>query len=628
MSTHILCINEYNHALGFEGDEYEPLYEGLFGRIRTTHKLAKMLAPILATGKNVFKGINDNVDDIEKLIEAHNEELKAQRKREAGVHIDDILSVQFDKAILNIQALVDVADLKFGNFTTDVLMCNIVNFKIFVAPIRMAQIMALGYRYYMAIVRECLQNALITIELYADTFFTLVRDGVAGEQEKFSEYFRKVRDICMSQLEAAIDGSDEIASGQLKADKRSREITASVIRQFKTIGSEYTKMNRDIGYGGYRQNIFQEGGKTIEQLVRDNSGKELQAMQERFNQLGNKPSKEGDNMVASYASAVKSNAEIRAYNICTKINMNMMKIVKMFSLRSQEGLSSLIAQMNSIENSEIEKEEKSIDEKMKEVREATRKQYENEAILKTKEERETQKKKLDAMGFNLLDEAAYMKLLESDGKMSYHKFLVEQGFTKLQALSILDEEIKVGDYSKKYDKRLGVDYWLPKKGYSGKHRTVLNRSTQKLGSDVCEKYNLSYNKTKNEYNCAEHLRIGKEFVNDNGKLIVNFGTVKGDFNCSGIGLTSLEGSPKCVYGSFICTDNKIEPTEYNFYGVLPQTIGKKLIADDDCDVELAAHYYNDDVVDDRENDEENESMTYGRHIMDSSEFVNEYLRKY
>ena len=44
---------------------------------------------------------------------------------------------------------------------------------------------------------------------------------------------------------------------------------------------------------------------------------------------------------------------------------------------------------------------------------------------------------------------------------------------------------------------------------------------------------------------------------DKDGFIINFGKITGDFNCSGIGLTSLKGAPQEVGGSFNCSWNKL-----------------------------------------------------------------------
>jgi len=39
---------------------------------------------------------------------------------------------------------------------------------------------------------------------------------------------------------------------------------------------------------------------------------------------------------------------------------------------------------------------------------------------------------------------------------------------------------------------------------------------------------------------------------------INFNICKGNFSCSGLGLTTLRGCPKTIYGSFNCSNNKIK----------------------------------------------------------------------
>lgn len=231
---------------------------------------------------------------------------------------------------------------------------------------------------------------------------------------------------------------------------------------------------------------------------------------------------------------------------------------------------------------------------MKEVREATIIEYNNAAFIKTKEARAKEKEKLDAMGFNKLDKKAYSELLESDGKISYVKFLTEQGFTEMQAADILEENSVVDDYKTSRDSSNDI-YWLPKR-YSGRRRSNDKCSPIELP----EKYDeiLHFNKNTRMYDCDEDLKVDKDLV-ENGRFIISFGTIKGDFNCSSIDLVSLENAPIKVFGSYNCTGNdRIVIDEDNFYGYLPKILTGKLVADKDCDTELAKHYYNSAGADD------------------------------
>ena len=48
------------------------------------------------------------------------------------------------------------------------------------------------------------------------------------------------------------------------------------------------------------------------------------------------------------------------------------------------------------------------------------------------------------------------------------------------------------------------------------------------------------------------------FVAEGGDgFTINFGKVKGDFDCSELELTSLKGAPFLVYGDFDCSNNKL-----------------------------------------------------------------------
>ena len=50
----------------------------------------------------------------------------------------------------------------------------------------------------------------------------------------------------------------------------------------------------------------------------------------------------------------------------------------------------------------------------------------------------------------------------------------------------------------------------------------------------------------------------KHLVGSDGKLTVKFNKVTGDFYCMDLNLTSLEGCPEKVGGSFYCNNNELD----------------------------------------------------------------------
>jgi hypothetical protein len=95
--------------------------------------------------------------------------------------------------------------------------------------------------------------------------------------------------------------------------------------------------------------------------------------------------------------------------------------------------------------------------------------------------------------------------------------------------------------------------------------------------------------TKNpdgSYDATGDITIERSHVKD-GKLLVHFNKVSGEFNCSFNSLTSLEGCPKEVGGSFYCSFNSLTSLEGcpkkvggNFYcdGNKEQFMGKDVKA--------------------------------------------------
>lgn len=78
--------------------------------------------------------------------------------------------------------------------------------------------------------------------------------------------------------------------------------------------------------------------------------------------------------------------------------------------------------------------------------------------------------------------------------------------------------------------------------------------------DFIKKNNLKWNPTTKRYDCDGNVKVYGNLIKD-GKFIIKFGRVKGDFNCSHNQLSSLIGAPEYVSGDFNCSFNKLETLE-------------------------------------------------------------------
>ena len=90
--------------------------------------------------------------------------------------------------------------------------------------------------------------------------------------------------------------------------------------------------------------------------------------------------------------------------------------------------------------------------------------------------------------------------------------------------------------------------------FKGKKEREEQKELRKLKSQ------LQFNKETNRYDYTGDL--GSEFLvnfvsEDKKGFILNFGKVTGDFSCSYLGLTSLEGAPREVGRSFYCNSNQL-----------------------------------------------------------------------
>ena len=82
---------------------------------------------------------------------------------------------------------------------------------------------------------------------------------------------------------------------------------------------------------------------------------------------------------------------------------------------------------------------------------------------------------------------------------------------------------------------------------------------------------FTLNPSTNRYDCDESLNKDKliNFVSEDREgFTINFGKITGDFDCSGLGLTSLKGAPQEVSRDFYCFENQLTSLEG-----APQTIG-------------------------------------------------------
>ena len=79
---------------------------------------------------------------------------------------------------------------------------------------------------------------------------------------------------------------------------------------------------------------------------------------------------------------------------------------------------------------------------------------------------------------------------------------------------------------------------------------------RRLPDELVEKYKLTLNLDTCRYDCDGNIKVESDLIKD-GKLITDFGVVKGNFDCSRNKLISLEGCPDKVGGNFYCDNNEL-----------------------------------------------------------------------
>lgn len=470
---YVKTINEFESSLEYL--DYRPVNEGLFSSINKS-VLARILEPTINVGNDIFESINNNVDELEEAIDHYNDELRVNRKT-ATNKVERLLSVEFDKTKLKLGHLIQLTSINAGSFTRDVFLSNVMNYRVFLSPVRMAKIMALGYRYYMTIIRQALQQALVSVELYADTFFTLVKDGIVGEDMKFIEAQKIATDEIINSFRGYVDRGDLTASSgkSVKLRKEQQDALKVMIDNVNKMSALRSKREKGGYSGSFRENIFQEAGRNIESLVKDDNQKELSSMAEQFTNLADKKvSGDKDTMLGTYAQSVKLSAEARANKVCAKIHINLLEILKMFSLRAQEGLASLFEGLDKREwwekNKDSQEEliemlQMQDDEKDKKIQEMERELNSN---LERDEVSSRLKAKLDSMGFGELpNKKLYREFIRggNETRVGIGRILVENGFTRKQAEDIIDRVYKVTDFEPEgnVDDNGVPEKWVPTK---------------------------------------------------------------------------------------------------------------------------------------------------------------------
>lgn len=426
---------------------------------KTGNKVASILGKNEKAGREIFKTINENVEKLETIIDEYNKKHKVSLKKSP-------LEVKIDKTKLDIQYLISLTKLKKTPFIADVIVANILNYKILIRPIKNARIIALAYRYYLAMVRHTLQTSLIMIELSADTFFSQINANLVGRKKQMKEMLDRI-------VTSTRENMANFFMGQSLMDKKGNQRTVKEVldpKQFDQINkliknlNTMTRSNNEYDrISGYNQNVFQDSGRTLESLVKANQDKELQALAEQFNNIANSTTgfskddkADAREQVANYAAAVKLSTERRAMEVCVQINMNMFDIMKMFSIRNIDGFSEAFE-----ESAEIDKYE---EEHNKQLEAYALAEQERESSFETKvnkrveeltkqvkdEYKDKQLFHWKNKGFEELMSPADLKKMVYDGNPNFTKTLKDSGFTDTQIYEILQRRDKITDYEKIY----------------------------------------------------------------------------------------------------------------------------------------------------------------------------------
>lgn len=425
---------------------------------KTGNEVGKLLGKSERAGKEIFKTINQNVETLEQLIDEFN------KKHESAKIKKSPLEVKIDKAKLDLKYLISLTKLKKAGFIADVIVSNIINYKILIRPIKNARIIALAYRYYLAIIRHALQSSLIQIELSSDLFFTQINANLVGRRKQMKDMIDNITERTKQIVVDSFESGKFIdeKTGQVKAlknivsPKQLKEIT-QLIKASNTVNRDLGQYDRTMGYN---QNVFQDFGRTLESQLKGNQDKELQSLAEKFSNIANSTTgfakddqASAREHVSNYAAAVKMSVEARAMEICEQINLNMFEIIKMFSLRNIDGFSEYFEEENSVDKLEKEYEDKlkAMENKYQdEIANVIRKYTADirESTSLSEEDQKEALKKWKEKGIDTLCTEEEFNNIVKPNKKTAKDILEENGFTEGQINKILIENRTVNDYGK------------------------------------------------------------------------------------------------------------------------------------------------------------------------------------
>ena len=451
MEKYVLLSEEY---LASQEDELM-IVEG-FNPIRILGKktgglVSQMLGGTSKMGTETFHNINENVDTIEQLIKDWN------REHEHNPKFKGPLALDIDRAKLDMEHLLSLTYISSGSFLADVFVGNLLNYRMLIRPIRNAKIIVAGYKYYLAIIRSALQQSLVALEFSADMFFSQVAMAIMSRRKQMKELHNRIFD------EAQRDLMSMLSNVRFKDDNdnKLKGLTSKEIRDIGHAYNELMKMNKQMFsqyYGnnsGMNQNIFVDSGRNIESLLRASQDKELQTLSEQLNALGTAGSLNKDKaqdakeMAANYVQLVKTSAESRAQRVASQIHMNMIGILKMFSLRNLENYTNIFEGMDDVvEQDSIWKEKYEQSERERQDEIQRRLEKENEGIKLTEEDQKNVRKVWDAKGIGKLfgDPKKYDDMIS--GKLDLREYMKkDEHFTDNQITNIVDGSDKIDDYT-------------------------------------------------------------------------------------------------------------------------------------------------------------------------------------
>lgn len=319
--------------------------EGLFTKwkkFRATVFVDKVLKDEIELGKAFEERLKETMSELETACEKLQQKSKEQSDfvNEVIKIITDINKISFDTL-----TLIGDQDIDFGGFRRSVIMANVVKLGALLSPVKNTLMVRKAYRYFLGLIKQAVRKDLVLLIVNFDQFqSTILQKSMEATTNARSSY-EAGKDV--ADLENMYKG---IISDQL--DKKTADAIGKIMKEKKALFDQERKY--DSAFNGYidaYNNTYRNTAETIKSLMTDDNQKELEALKNGINKLG-----QGDEDLSIYGELLISNAEEKALKATNGIHNNFLKMSEVFKLSNQKKLIDLIVDAEKEQHKKIKKE--------------------------------------------------------------------------------------------------------------------------------------------------------------------------------------------------------------------------------------------------------------------------------